>query len=284
MKKIIFLIVLFSFYNTQAQNLILNPSAELPMINGKIPNWTESIGNTWIRYDNLIDFGFAPNSTPNGNFWFYAQSSVQVINGLDISELEQTINISSDAVAIDSGTKKYFFNGFVRSFEQGINDQANVFIRFFDANNSLLNTYDYGPISDSSIWTNVNGTLLAPINSRSIKIKLHSVRRNGNSNDAVYDDLYLGNVPLLSTIQNTLSKTNVTISPNPSNGIFIIKINNPVEKASLIVSDLNGRIVHQLSADVQENQSLDLSFLQRGMYILTISNESYSYSQKIIKQ
>ena len=83
---------------------------------------------------------------------------------------------------------------------------------------------------------------------------------------------------------NTFDSNAFSVYPNPSNGNLTIKTNLPIEKASITVSDLNGRIVHQLNADVLENQSLDLSELQSGMYILTIKNESYNYSQKIIKQ
>lgn len=172
MKKITLLIAISTFAVVNSQNLILNPSAEMPPVNGEIPFWTETIGSSWKQYDDLFDFGFAANSTPDGSFWFYAGTGNQIVNGQSISELEQTIDISLDALAIDSGSKNYFFNGFVRTFEQSLNDQSNVFIQFFDVNNVLLNSFNFGPFSDASVWSNVNGTLLAPVNSRKIKNKI----------------------------------------------------------------------------------------------------------------
>ena len=284
MKKITLLIAISTFAVVNSQNLILNPSAEMPPVNGEIPFWTETIGSSWKQYDDLFDFGFAANSTPDGSFWFYAGTGNQIVNGQSISELEQTIDISLDALAIDSGSKNYFFNGFVRTFEQSLNDQSNVFIQFFDVNNVLLNSFNFGPFSDASVWSNVNGTLLAPVNSRKIKIKLHSILRNGLSNDGIYDDLYLGSVPLLSTVQNKKSKININILPNPSTGIFNIQSEKPFENVNITVADLNGRIVYETKSENFDNKSLDLNHLQSGIYILKISNASVKYSQKLVKQ
>ncbi len=83
---------------------------------------------------------------------------------------------------------------------------------------------------------------------------------------------------------DTFNLNSLAVFPNPSSGIFNIKTNTPIEKATLVVSDLNGRIVHQSKIDVFENHALDLSILQNGVYILKISNGDYNYSQKLIKQ
>ena len=284
MKQIILLLMLANLIPGQSQNLILNPSAELPMVSGEIPNWTETIGNSWKSYDNIADFNFTPNSTPDGTFWFYANSNVQIINGIKISELEQTINISADAVAIDSGTKSYFFDGYVRTFEQGLNDQSSVFIQFFDVNDVLLNFFNFGPFSDATSWNNINGILLAPIASRKVKIKLHSILRNGISNDGLYDNLYFGSTPVLSINQNVFSTINIKISPNPSAGIFSIQSEKTIYKANITIADLNGRIVHEGKFEDIDSKVLDLNKLQSGIYILNISNADYNHSQKILKQ
>ncbi len=284
MKKITLLIAISTFAVVNSQNLILNPSAEMPPVNGEIPFWTETIGSSWKQYDDLFDFGFAANSTPDGSFWFYAGTGNQIVNGQSLSELEQTIDISTDATAIDSGSKNYFFNGFVRTFEQSLNDQSNVFIQFFDVNNVLLGFFNFGPFSDAFAWSNINGTALAPISARKIKIKLHSILRNGLSNDGIYDDLYLGSVPLLGVAENTILKSNISISPNPSTGIFTIQTKNAIGNANITIADLNGRTVYKTKTKNLENKSLDLNNLSNGIYILNISNDETKYSQKLVKQ
>ena len=113
---------------------------------------------------------------------------------------------------------------------------------------------------------------------------MHSILRNGLSNDGIYDDLYLGSVPLLSTVQNKKSKININILPNPSTGIFNIQSENPFENVNITVADLNGRIVYETKSENFDNKSLDLNHLQSGIYILKISNASVKYSQKLVKQ
>ncbi|HRA72824.1 MAG TPA: T9SS type A sorting domain-containing protein, partial [Flavobacterium sp.] len=261
------LLFLFATSITNSQNLILNPSAEEPMVNGEIPFWTETIGNKWISYDNIVDFNFEANTVPHGTFWFYAQNEVQNINGQNVSELEQTINISSDANDIDLGSKNYFFNGFVRTFEQGTNDQSNIFIQFFDANNLLLNEFSFGPFSDASVWSNVNGTLLAPVNSRIIKIKLHSIRRTGVYNDAIYDNLYLGSVPLLNISENTIAKFRINMYPNPTTGIVTISNEENLSIDKIEILDILGKRVATKTGNTSQ---VDISHLSNGMYVFKI--------------
>lgn len=282
MKKVtLFLLFLFATALATSQNLILNPSAEEPMVNGEIPFWTETIGNKWIRYDNIADFNFEANTVPHGTFWFYAQNEVQNINGQNVSELEQTINISSDATAIDLGSKNYFFNGFVRTFEQGTNDQSNIFIQFFDANNLLLNAFNFGPFSDASVWSNVNGTLLAPVNSRIIKIKLHSIRRTGVYNDAIYDNLYLGSVPLLNISENTITKLKINIFPNPTTGIVTISNEENLTIDKIEIVDILGKTV---SVKTDNTSLVDISNFAIGIYIFKIYSGETVSIKKIIKQ
>lgn len=74
------------------------------------------------------------------------------------------------------------------------------------------------------------------------------------------------------------------VYPNPSNGIFNIRINQYSGKVNMQVVDINGRIVKQLNnEDFNIEKSIDLSSLQSGVYVLKINNNELNYSQKIIK-
>lgn len=76
----------------------------------------------------------------------------------------------------------------------------------------------------------------------------------------------------------------VKVFPNPSNGFFTIQANKIIETANIIVSDLNGRIVHQEKAIGFENIILYLSSLQKGIYLLKMTTEKGDFVQKIIAQ
>ncbi len=74
------------------------------------------------------------------------------------------------------------------------------------------------------------------------------------------------------------------VYPNPSNGIFNIRINQYSGKVNIQVVDINGRIVKESNnEDFNVEQVLDLTSLQSGVYVVKISNNELNYSQKLIK-
>lgn len=79
-------------------------------------------------------------------------------------------------------------------------------------------------------------------------------------------------------------KESFLIYPNPSFGIFNIESNTSIDNASITVYDLQGRIINQLKTEKFNNKQLDLTPFRNGIYILNISNGSYNYSQKLVKQ
>ena len=83
---------------------------------------------------------------------------------------------------------------------------------------------------------------------------------------------------------NEFSASKITVSPNPSRGIFNIRSYQLIDNATITVSDLNGRIVYRMEAESINNKQLDLNNLQTGIYILNVKNPVISHSQKLIKQ
>lgn len=84
--------------------------------------------------------------------------------------------------------------------------------------------------------------------------------------------------PLLSATESVL--TEVKVYPNPSTGTFHL---GPTATAyAFTVSDINGRLV--ASGQTDDSQSIDLSRIQNGVYILQLSSETTFVSKKLIKQ
>ncbi len=74
------------------------------------------------------------------------------------------------------------------------------------------------------------------------------------------------------------------ISPNPSNGMYSIKITNYTGKISLEVVDLNGRLIlSNNNIDFDNEKTIDLSQYQSGVYLLKVVGEKLNYTQKLIK-
>jgi hypothetical protein len=89
-------------------------------------------------------------------------------------------------------------------------------------------------------------------------------------------------VPLAN--EDFSNKKGVTISPNPSNGVFNININEYSGKVIIQVVDLNGRMVYTSTNEMfNSEKAIDLKTIESGIYVLRISGEDLNYSQKIIK-
>lgn len=110
---------------------------------------------------------------------------------------------------------------------------------------------------------------------------LHSNFGNNNNTDSP-SPILVGGCSSLGT--EKWEDSSVTVYPNPSSGIFHIKSNQVIDNVSITVSDMNGKIVHQLKAENLENILLDLNTFQNGIYILNVKNNTYNYSQKLLKQ
>lgn len=83
---------------------------------------------------------------------------------------------------------------------------------------------------------------------------------------------------------NDVSKTKIAVFPNPSSGIFNIQSHQSIENVTISIADMNGRIVYQSKSENLNGKQLDLNNLQTGIYILSIKNNTFSHSQKLIKQ
>ena len=72
----------------------------------------------------------------------------------------------------------------------------------------------------------------------------------------------------------------VSIYPNPSNGVINIKTSSDVLNVN--VFDISGKIVH--STTLNGNLSIDLSQLEKGSYIIELRNSTGIYKETITIQ
>ena len=77
----------------------------------------------------------------------------------------------------------------------------------------------------------------------------------------------------------------VVISPNPSNGVYNVKIPEFSGKVMIQIVDINGREVYnQTESNFNNEKTIDLSKFQSGIYVLKLIAKDLNYSQKLIKQ
>ena len=83
--------------------------------------------------------------------------------------------------------------------------------------------------------------------------------------------------------QISANNTNISVYPNPNNGLVTISMSNVDEGTTMYVTNMIGQEVFKTSVkDVTTN--LDLSSLQKGIYMLTITNGQNKHVEKLIIQ
>jgi beta-glucanase (GH16 family) len=86
----------------------------------------------------------------------------------------------------------------------------------------------------------------------------------------------------LSSDDTTIDEKKIRIFPNPVNDQLEIQFANFSEKYQGTIYDLTGKRVHTFHKNAHEN-SIDVSFLKSGFYILNIQSDSFSKNFKILK-
>lgn len=78
----------------------------------------------------------------------------------------------------------------------------------------------------------------------------------------------------------TIRETNISINPNPSSGIF--QIQWPLQESyEISVTDLKGAILHQYTSS-EELYNINLTHLNKGVYILILNTNNHTEQHKII--
>jgi RHS repeat-associated protein len=162
---------------TMEAELLKNGGAEEPLVNGKLPSWTEMAG-TWT----------ATTSGPQpmrGTHTF-------VSSGATAAELIQDVDVSALYPTIDSGTQTIELNAFVRVGDETPADAAKIMIEYLSVNNgSQLRLTQSSDIITSHLWERVNITEVPPPGTRVIRIHLIAARHSGATNDVWFDAVSL---------------------------------------------------------------------------------------------
>ncbi|OYU79921.1 MAG: hypothetical protein CFE23_11745 [Flavobacterium sp. BFFFF1] len=80
---------------------------------------------------------------------------------------------------------------------------------------------------------------------------------------------------------NTAALNNLSIYPNPTRNLVNVSTNGVAAK--ITVSDINGRLIHSAASQTGEAQ-IDLSNVQAGIYLFTITTDYGVVNKKVIKE
>lgn len=127
--------------------------------------------------------------------------------------------------------------------------------------------------SDDFLIKNVN---LSTYTNQTINIRFRAIRGISWDGDIAIDNVFI------KTISTPISDAPVKVYPNPILGDIIYVKNNNFENplTNFEISNLKGQVLNSGSLN---NQSINVSNLNSGMYLLTLSNSKSKIVKKIIR-
>ncbi len=230
-KKISLVLLSAVSLQASAQNLIVNPSAESAITSPWVVANAISAcsgGTQWRMVQGQSGY---PNAQ-HGSYFFQTGCGGTIGNSY---ELYQDINMSSRITAIDANALTVNFSGYMQSYSQNPIDETRIIVEYRNASGTVLQSYDSGLRSVVSVWTRYVDTRTAPVGTRTIRIRLIGVARNGNATDAYFDNLSLTVASTLPvTLQNFTATTQqqtvklawITSSETNNKGFSIERSNN----------------------------------------------------------
>jgi hypothetical protein len=90
--------------------------------------------------------------------------------------------------------------------------------------------------------------------------------------------------PVVSRVEDLLRPSDVTLAPNPARERVMVQINTELlgQELNLVVFDRAGRQVMQQRVDRSAGISLDVSRLQPGTYVISISDGRYMVARQLV--
>ena len=201
---------------TIESELLQNSGAEAPLVNGKLPSWTEVAG-TWTATHTAVE--------P------FRGAQAFVSSGPAATEVVQDVDVTSFGGTIDGGQQKFTWTAFVRVAAEAVPDAAKIIVEYRGVNNaSVLATVSTDDLTPAGFWERVTSTDTVPQGTRVIRIRLIAARHSGTTNDVWFDAVSLravgaGATRLLATVtddqlpQHTLY-VNWTQTAGPASAIF----------------------------------------------------------------
>jgi PKD repeat protein len=155
-------------------------------------------------------------------------------------------------------------------------------LRYSGTANSMRSTEDLKSVSflpNETEWKSftVDMNIAKSLTSAAIEFRFTSF---GEQN--IYlDNLAIGVWP---TSLSNAPETKIEAYPNPATDKIYIKGVSSIENTSIELYDLSGRAISNIHINTQNELSLDISALEKGVYFLKVQSENQVYSKQIIKE
>lgn len=154
-------------------------------------------------------------------------------------------------------------------------------VSYIGTNRILYKTYDDSGIEklklkDEPISITINGRLISSYNWDDIT-NILLINRSGGANVDI-------TLPVTSFSPNSNKvEQSFVIYPNPVKDKLTISLQSGFENSKVSIYDFEGRILYKDVLKLTQN-NINVSFLNKGVYLITISKGSEIFKQKLIKE
>lgn len=127
-------------------------------------------------------------------------------------------------------------------------------------------------ISTGSSYSYTDANVLGVLKEKKIYYRIASVDKDGKTT----------NSKVLS-VENIYHALNALLAPNPANNITTLSLTNVTGKASIVLTDLNGKQIWQITT-TSNKISIDLSHFAAGNYLVIIKDDKETRTLKLVKE
>ncbi len=273
-------------WNTGSNSAVLSAS---PLVNTTYTvNGTSGAGCLGSAVTATITVGSAPSIALNSTSVCAGSSATLIATGVSSYTWSTGANTSSIIVTPTSNTS-YTVNGNLIGCSVGATNIATVTVNNLPtviaiSNTSLICSGQSASLTASGAttytWDNTaNTTVIVVSPTITTTYTVNGTNANGCSNVTTV----VQNVSPCTGIQtvNNTSSALVKVYPNPSNGIFMVELENTLSKAISII-DFTGKVVMQHSTN-ESSFNIDISQLANGIYHVKIVNDNAIHVLKLVK-
>lgn len=305
-------------FDAGAQRLVssspFNDTLAIPWDSTYLAKWTEFITAVGSRYENdtTIQLVYISHSTANGMEMQLPRTTTPTLAAIGYTDQKMT---DSWKVVIDAFNAAFPNHYLSNDFHpvNGSNVVADSVYAY--ARTTIGNRYG----ASAWWWTQHNAANVYPAQYSIIK---HSVANNnlttvqfaksGTSDSAAFGaggmpaamqlaindgvcywevwnedilnpqfDSLLSNASCTTTSVTNIATHTLNIYPNPSNGSFTIELPTH-QQTNVTITDISGRIVYQNTLSNKQTLQVDLSKQPKGVYIIHLTTDDKSYTNKIL--
>ncbi|WP_374552090.1 T9SS type A sorting domain-containing protein, partial [Flavobacterium sp.] len=199
---------------------------------------------------------------------YFAISATKTLTGSDINlDINTTPYLSGTYRLFAAVVEKHTYNNFASNGETEFRD---VFMKMIpDASGTSINFTNDVPVN-TQLSANLDGLFIEEMSDLEVVVFIQD---------------YAGKTVMQSTYATESLSTNhpsladsVKLYPNPSNGIVRIKTDVDTD---IVILDMTGKEVYKVKNAVND-QTINLTSLQKGVYVAKINNVNGELNQKIV--